>query len=110
MAGLSGVYDIVMAEGQPKVFTTDVAVQRDASPMSHVRAGAPPFLLTYCEFDYYSLPAQAKLFQAALGKAGVPARLHYTPDENHIAEVMAYLDDKDATAKELLRFAREAGR
>jgi acetyl esterase/lipase len=108
VAGLSGVYDIVMAEGQPKVFTTDVAVQRDASPMTHVKPGAPPFLLTYCEFDYYSLPTQARLFQTALNKAGVPAQLHYTPDENHISEVMAYLDDRNATAKELLRFLREA--
>jgi pimeloyl-ACP methyl ester carboxylesterase len=42
---LSGVYDLSQGDGQNSVFGDDPAVHRSASPLFHVKAGAPPFLL-----------------------------------------------------------------
>lgn len=97
---LSGVYDVGKIAG----FKDDPS---NASPIKHVAAGAPPFLITYCENDYPSLPAQAREFDAALRKAGVSSELVYVPGENHISEIVNVYKDDDLTARSILRFVRE---
>ncbi|MEO7141982.1 MAG: alpha/beta hydrolase fold domain-containing protein, partial [Bryobacteraceae bacterium] len=47
VAALSGVYD-VRSLG---VFGHDAQFKRDASPLFHVLPSAPPFLITYCQWD-----------------------------------------------------------
>lgn len=94
---LSGVYDV----GQIAGFKDD---PEKASPIKHVRAGAPPFLITYCENDYPSLPLQARNFDAALKSAGVASELVYIPNENHISEIVNVYKDDDPTARAILRF------
>ena len=59
---LSGVFKLAMGESQSAVFGTDPEVRRDASPLFHITPSAPPFLVTYCQWDYLRLPAQAKKF------------------------------------------------
>jgi len=104
--GLSGVYDM-NGEGLTSVFGNDPAVRREASPLSFVKAPAPPFLVSYCQFDYFTLPAQARRFHDSLRKAGVASQLVYTPGENHIMEVFAFLQDGNDTAQAILKFIRE---
>jgi acetyl esterase/lipase len=93
----SGVYDVKAIGG----FKDDPV---KASPITHVRAGAPPFLITYCQNDYLSLPAQARMFDAALRAAGVSSDLVYIPNENHISEIVNVYKDDDPTTRAILRF------
>jgi acetyl esterase/lipase len=97
---LSGVYDVSAIGG----FKDDPV---KASPIKHVRAGAPPFLITYCENDYPSLPQQARLFDAALRQAGDSSELVYVPGKNHISEIVDIWHDDDPTALAILHFIAE---
>lgn len=89
---MSGVYDVdkldtfVVAAG-------DASDKHDASPLAHVHSGAPPFLITYCQYDYFGLPKQARDFTLALKKNFVPAQSLYVPGENHISEIISLLQD-----------------
>jgi acetyl esterase/lipase len=97
---LSGVYDVSSIGG----FQND---KQNASPLTHVRAGAPPYLITYAENDYPGLPAQARIFDAALRGAGVSSELVYVPHKNHINEIADAWQDDDPTARAVLRFIAE---
>ena len=94
---LSGVYDL---SSLPQ-FPSDKV---DGSPSHRVAPGAPPFLVTYCQNDYPSLPAQARDFRAALLKAGDSSELVYVPEKNHISEIVDIWQDDDPTARAMLRF------
>jgi acetyl esterase/lipase len=102
VAALSGVYDLTATEGQSSVFGKDLETRREASPLFHVAASAPPFVVTYCEWDYASLPAQARQFYAALKLAGVRSELVYVPRESHISEMVHVPNPADLTAKAVL--------
>lgn len=105
VAALSGVHNIVaLASGESRVFGADPEVWRAASPVLHVRASLPPFLVTYCQWDYLTLPQQAEEFHAALQKAGATAELVYAPGVNHITEMTEIIKASDATSAALLRF------
>ena len=101
---LSGVYNLDIGEAMASVFGKDPQARREASPLFHVRTGAPPFLVTYCQWDYFSLPAQARQFHAALRQAGIPAELVYVPGLNHISEMTNVAKDDDPTVAAALRF------
>jgi acetyl esterase/lipase len=101
---LSGVYNLDIGDVQTTVFGTDRQVRRDASPLFQISSPAPPFLVTYCEWDYPTLPAQAKLFHAALRRAGMNSDLFFTPRESHISEVIAMTHDDDPTGKAVVKF------
>ncbi|MBI4660140.1 MAG: alpha/beta hydrolase [Verrucomicrobia bacterium] len=103
---LSGVYNLTAGESQASVFGTDPEVRRGASPLFHIKSGMPPFLLTYCQWDYLSLPAQAREFHAALRKDGIPSELVFIPRESHISEMVNVPNPDDPTAKAILKFIR----
>jgi acetyl esterase/lipase len=94
---MSGVYDMTQMQGFP-------ADKVDPSPIHRIAADAPPFLITYCQNDYPTLPAQARAFHAALVKAGLKAELVYVPGKNHISEIADVWRDDDPTARAILRF------
>ena len=76
----------------------------DGSPIHRVAAGTPPFLITYCQNDYPSLPAEARSFYGALQAAGVSSELIYVPNKNHISEIADIWQEDDPTARAILRF------
>lgn len=100
---LSGVPDVT-GEAGARVFGNDPAVRREASPLFHVRAGLPPHLVTYCQWDYLTLPQQARRFHEALVRAGARSRLVYVERENHISEMTSIIRPGDATAAAILEF------
>jgi acetyl esterase/lipase len=97
---MSGVYDVRNLEN---VFGKDPAAWPAASPLTYVRATAPPFMVTYCQWDYATLPAQARRFHAALREAGARSELVYVPAQNHISEVINAVKEDDLTAQSVLR-------
>ena len=86
------------------VFGSNREVRRAASPLFHVKPGAPPFLVTYCQWDYYSLPAQAREFHHALEQAGIKTELIYIPRENHISEMLNVSQEDNLLATATLKF------
>ncbi len=100
---MSGVPDVTGAAGS-RVFGSDPDVRRAASPLFHVRGGLPPFLVTYCQWDYLTLPQQARRFHDALRQAGVPSRLVFVKGENHISEMTNIVKPGDATSAAILEF------
>lgn len=100
----SGVYDLTSGESLEKTFGKDPQFRRDASPISFVRSNTPPFMVTYCQWDYYSLPAQAKNFHHALKNAGVKTELVYIPAQSHLSEMLNIKNEKDLTVAAALRF------
>jgi acetyl esterase/lipase len=103
---LSGVYNLASSESQESVFGKDPQIRLNASPLHHVRADAPPFLVTYCQWDYFSLPAQARAFHRALQQAGVKTELVYVPRESHISEIVHVSNESDPTATAALKFMK----
>ena len=107
VAALSGVYNIVaIGDGLSFVFGKEKPGWKDASPLFHIGETAPPFLVSYCEWDYPTLPAQAREFYAALRTAGIGAKLIYVPHEDHISEMLAVPRDDDPTAKAVLELIK----
>ena len=99
VASMSGVYDV----GSLTAFQN---ADDDPSPIHHVHTNAPRFLITYCQWDYFGLPKQARDFEQALEKQFVPARLIFIPGQSHISEIVRTLKDDDATARALIDFIR----
>ena len=95
----SGVYDVKSLS----VFG-DSEIRKAASPIEYVRQDLPPFLITYCQWDYPFLPYQAREFSAALKRSFVHAKLVYVPGLSHISEVIHMMDPEDITMNSILRF------
>ncbi len=114
VAPISGVYAI-RPEGEtwadfPSVFGTDPEVRRKASPLTHVQGDHAPFLVVFAERDFPGLPAQARLFEAALRKAGADAKLVEIPARGHIDEILAVGRAGDPLTEEIAKFvARVTG-
>jgi acetyl esterase/lipase len=101
VVSISGVYDVRVV---PEIFTKEEQIVREASPLDNIHPGAPPFLITYCQWDYMTLPPQAMDFYKALDKAHIPAELVYVPKENHVSEIGATVRPADPTALAILHF------
>ena len=61
-----------------------VEVAALASPIAHVGAGAPPFLLLHGTDDQFIFPAQSERLHESLVAAGVDADLELFPGANHM--------------------------
>jgi acetyl esterase/lipase len=105
---ISGVYDLLAGETQESVFGRDPAARKNASPLFHIAATAPPFLITYCQWDYPTLPDQAKRFYAALRGARIPSEIVFIPRESHISEMISLPNPSDPTAEAVIRFVTKA--
>jgi acetyl esterase/lipase len=103
---LSGVYDLSFGDYQDSVFGKDPKVRRAASPLFHAKAGAPPFLVSYCQWDYFTLPAQARQFYRALRAHNVKAELAYIPQENHLSEMINVTKPEDPIVTAAVRFMK----
>lgn len=57
----------------------------EASPLNHLRAGLPPFLLLWAENDFPQLSGQAKSMQEALQSIGVPVECAELPQRDHFS-------------------------
>lgn len=97
VAAISGVYDV------SKMPAFANAGDDSPSPLAHVHANAPPFLVSYCQWDYLALPLQAREFAAALKKSFDPVDLLYVPGQGHISEIIHIVKDDDVIAQAILK-------
>ena len=101
VAALSGVYDVSKIAGFAN------AAGDNPSPMAHVHPNAPPFLVSYCQWDYLALPLQAREFAAALKKSFDAVDLLYVPGQGHISEIIHIVTDDDVIAQAILKLIHD---
>lgn len=84
-----------------QTFGTKAAVLKAASPLAHVRADAPPFLILSAENDFPSFLLDAKNFADALSRAGDKhVERWIAANRNHFT--LMRLGDRDNEARYLL--------
>jgi len=105
----SGLYDLApkwnVADNQraatAQTFGADGAILKRASPVSHARADAPPFLLLGAQNDFPGFLIDAKQFYDAMRKAGHSQIERWiAPDRDHFSLVR--IGDRDNEARLLL--------
>lgn len=111
---ISGVYDVAIVPVPLRmVFTDRPEVWKEASPLSHVHAGTPPFLILYAQDDLKltdtrSIKAQSHVLKSALKGVGTKVRLFEIPHANHDTLVEQVGRRADSTTlKHLLDFMDE---
>ncbi len=106
---LSGVYDVTVippGTSYDAVFGTDPQVRLDASPITHVGPGVPPFLVIYAQFEYPTLDAQARQFSERLKLNGNEVQLLEIPGRDHIGLAASIGTPADLTTEAILAFIR----
>ena len=88
-------------------FGDDPDVRAAASPIHHVRAGLPPFLLITAERDLPTLPEMAADFARALREHGNDARSVRVGGRNHNSIMFRATSGDDPVASALVEFVRE---
>jgi acetyl esterase/lipase len=80
--------------------------REQASPLTHVRPGLPPFLIVSAGNDLPLLPAMAEEFHRALTDSDVPSTLLKVPGRNHNSVFFQMIDTDDPVARATLEFIR----
>ncbi len=104
VVSMSGVYDVRYVPAFKLADDRPESDKKDASPQFRVHGGAPRFLVTYCQWDYLTLPKQARDFAAALKKGFVDTKLLYIPNEGHITEIISAAADQSPLLNAILSF------
>jgi acetyl esterase/lipase len=97
----------VRAEVRPfaPVFGDDPEALRQASPLTHVRAGMPPFLLVYGGLDHCPIRRTTKEFAAALEEKGCEVETKKVPWRTHETVLFDLLHGAEpATVDAVMRF------
>ena len=83
--GLSDIVGVISVSGALDVGNRfgGSGDSRVASPINHVRAGLPPFLLMWAEHDFPQLPTQANRMKAALDAVGVSVKRAEIANRDH---------------------------
>jgi acetyl esterase/lipase len=85
-------------------FGSNPDVCKQASPLSHVRAGLPPFLLLYAERDIPALPPMAREFARALRQAGDAVELVRAAERTHNSILFRAPAKDDPVGQRILAF------
>jgi acetyl esterase/lipase len=86
------------------VFGDSPAVLREASPLSHVHKGLPPFLILYAQSELPRLAGMADDFARALRGAGAAAEVREIPGCTHNTILFRLDRPKNPVAPLLLKF------
>jgi acetyl esterase/lipase len=88
----------------PHVFGSET---RQASPMNHVRANLPPFLILYADKDFSGCDRKpAEAFRKALADKGNTVRSEEFKDQNHFSIIGAALVPDNLVHKAIVSFVR----
>ena len=126
VVSVSGVYqisdvclDILFKAGQVQkdltltanpyriVFGKDAEIRRQASPLTHVREGLPPFAIVSAERDLPTLADMARDFDVALRGKKCTSMLVSVPDCNHLTVFWRLRKPGDPVAVALLQFIKQ---
>jgi acetyl esterase/lipase len=89
------------------VFGKDPEGRKQASPLTHVRPGLPPFLIFYADKDLPMLPALAREFDLALKANKCTASAVEVKERNHMSIIVNSSADTDPVAQAMRAFMEE---
>jgi acetyl esterase/lipase len=104
-AGIPGKLDIFAP-----IFGSGVLEREQASPVTFVHPGVPPFLIMTAEKDLPTLPGMAEEFHKALVRDGCDARLLRFERRNHNSLMFTATRPEDPAAAAVLEFIRSHDR
>lgn len=87
-------------------FGTDEKVQREASPVNQVHAGAPPFYILFAERDPGVLRDQGKELSAKIKAAGDDVRCDEVPGVGHLTILKGLKDPENEYTQRLVEFVK----
>jgi acetyl esterase/lipase len=97
-----GYGNVLMAGRGADVFSRDVDIMRDASPIVHVGKGLPRVLLVVGERDFPMLEGDARVFVEKVKRAGGSAALFVAPDRDHMGVVKSLIEDDSPVLKQVV--------
>jgi acetyl esterase/lipase len=117
VASVSGIYDlaawpepVMIPTRKEQAFGLDPAVLREASPSTYVTAKAPPFLITFTDWDLFMIRENTlEMYNLMLTK-GANVQLVMVPGRNHmgIAEIGTNANQiEDVLGPALARFVAD---
>jgi arylformamidase len=86
------------------VFGSDLAIRREASPLVHVKAGTPPFLVLYADHDLMKLPEMAREFGAALKEQQCEVQTVEVKPRDHMSILLNITQEGDPAGQAILDF------
>jgi hypothetical protein len=89
------------------VFGDNVKDRIQASPLTHVRPGLPPFLIVFAEYDWPTLPANADKLHQALKEQNCSSQLLKLAKRNHNSVLFSAIQPDDPAARAILEFVRK---
>jgi acetyl esterase/lipase len=103
---ISGVYDVSFAGLNllETVFGKDAEVRRQASPLAHVQAGLPPFLIIYADSDFRTCDVMSERFCKALQEKKCEARLLEVKGRNHLSVLLNATKADDPVGQAIVAF------
>jgi acetyl esterase/lipase len=106
---MSGVYSIPARDPfYNPMFGTNPKIRGEASPLSHARPDAPPFLIIYAENDLAMCGKEAsENFCAALKAKKCPARALEVNDRNHVSILLKAGIEGDPVPKAMREFIEQ---
>ena len=113
--GISGIYNIKHFAGRNRLanrlmtrpaFGADPKIRDDASPVNHVRTGAPPFLMINAAEDE-RLEEEAEELAALLRRAGTEAETLIIPGTNHFTILSSVGNRDDSLIERIVSFVKK---
>jgi acetyl esterase/lipase len=99
-----GYGDMLLAGAGAGVFRRDLAMLKDASPISHLDSDLPPTLLLVGQQDFPMLADDARAFIAKTNSLGASVEFSVIPGKDHMGVALGLIDDKDAVFRQVLAF------
>jgi acetyl esterase/lipase len=100
---ISGVYLLVPPLFR-SVFGKDVETYLTASPMEHISAGRPPFLILYADHDYPTIGGMSERMARALKRVRSTADTMEIEERTHVSIIKRMLDANDPAARAIVDF------
>jgi acetyl esterase/lipase len=99
-----GFGNTLMAGRGADVFTRDLDVMKDASPVRHVARALPPVLLVVGERDFPMLEGDARTFVEKVKGFGGTAALFVARGRDHMGVVRSLVEDEPQVRERVLEF------
>lgn len=100
---MSGIY-LIADNMLPAVFGKGADAAKSASPLRHVRAGCPPFLIVYGDKDMPFCDVSSTAFCKDLKAKQCAADLCEVKDRNHMSIILKFAKDGDPALEAALQF------
>jgi acetyl esterase/lipase len=99
-----GFGDALLAGAGAEVFSRDIGVMKNASPIQHISKELPPVLLVVGERDLPTLEGDAKAFVEKAKAVNVAAAMFVAKERDHMGVVRSVVEDQSPVTEQVVAF------